>query len=103
MKNKIRKIKNFTLDLNKICTGYLVKNDKMCTIGQYLNRCGYSKHTIEDIEPYNEFERLTGLIPSEIHNINDDSKSSWKRRIVKLKKVFSSVGINLKIKERNNG
>ena len=97
----IRKVKNFTLDLNKICTGYLVKNDKMCTIGQYLNRCGYSRKDIKNLEPYKEFERLTGLLSHQIHNINDDSKSSWKRRIVKLKKVFSSVGINLKVKENN--
>jgi hypothetical protein len=103
MSKKIRKVKNFTFDLTRACARDLINNnDKMCAIGQYLYRCGYSKDEIRlmnENETYLEvFQNLSNVDGDRIVRLNDDTKSSWERRIVKLTKVFSEAGINVKVK-----
>lgn len=98
-------MRRFTFDVSNATRGELAKeNGRMCAIGQYChNKLGWDKEDlIRNNKPYGRlnaythFSSDTGISYDSVIKVND-LKTSWKDKIKKLREIFRSAGIQLRV------
>ena len=105
-KNLQKAVKEFTIDKNKMCTETLYRKDKSCATGRWIQACGLKEKAknygsapteVRTIlsELYNK--DVCNLL-NEVENVNDTTKSSWKRRLTKIQKLFKDFGVKVHLK-----
>ena len=107
----MKKVKEFTIRKSRNCSDYLFTDDgsKCCALGSFYKACGV---------PLSQLKGHGGLNSSKIENtlrslygeqiedvmlnippINDNKKSSWERRISKIRAEFKKIGVKVNLAE----